>query len=155
MIGCQARTALHVERADALGAVELVPGEAEEIDAQFGDVHRQRADRLHGVRVEQGALLVRDPRQRRDGLHRADDVVGEHDRCEPGVVAERLLVGVQVDDAVAIHGDEIDGPAGAVQGTGRLHDGRVLDRADDEVAGLVAVRGSRRAPGCRTRCRRR
>ena len=48
------------------------------------------------------------------------------------------LVGVQVDDAVAVHGDEVDGPAGAVQGTGRLHDGRVLDRADDEVARLVA-----------------
>ena len=64
--GLQARAALHVQGADPLGAVELVPREAEEIDAELGDVHRQRADGLHGVRVEQGALLVRDPRQRRD-----------------------------------------------------------------------------------------
>ena len=109
--GLQARAALHVERADALGAVELVAGEAEHVDAELGDVDRQRPDGLHGVGVEQGALLVRDARQLGDRLHRADDVVGEHDRGQTRVVAEGLLVGVEVDDAVAVHRHEVDGPA--------------------------------------------
>ena len=85
-----------------------------------------------------GALLVRDARELGDRLHRADDVVGEHDGGQPRVVAERLLVGVQVDHAVAVHRHEVDGPAQAVEGARGLHDGRVLDRAHDEVAGLEA-----------------
>ena len=153
--GLQARAALHVQRADALGAVELVAGEAEHVDAELGDVDGQRPDRLHRVGVEQGALLVRDARELGDRLDRADHVVGEHDGGKTRVVAERLLVGVQVDDAVAVHRHEVDRPSQAVERPGGLHDGRMLDGAHDEVAGLVARRDCRRGRGCRTRCRRR
>src|SRR3546814_10314321 len=53
-----ARAAAHVERADALGAIELVAGDAEQIDAERRHVERHLADCLGGVAVEVGALVA-------------------------------------------------------------------------------------------------
>ena len=52
-----------VQRADALGAVELVAGQGEHIDVLLLDVDVQMADGLHGVGVEQDALLPCRPRR--------------------------------------------------------------------------------------------
>ena len=49
------------------------------------------------------------------------------------------LVRVEVDQPVAVDGDEVDVPAATRERLRRLDDGRVLDRADDEVAGLEAL----------------
>ena len=43
-----------------------------------------------------------------------------------------------IDDAVGVHRHEVDRPSLPVERPGGLHDGRMLDRAHDEVAGLVA-----------------
>jgi AraC-like DNA-binding protein len=48
--GC---SALHEERANALGCVEFVACNGEEIDAQRTDVHRHFADRLRSIRVDE------------------------------------------------------------------------------------------------------
>src|SRR5450759_4486830 len=133
------RTAFHVQRAAALGAVELVRGQAQHVDAERADVDGHGAHGLHGVGVEQRALVMSDARQLGDGLDGADHVVGVHDRRQPRVVAKGLLVGVHVDDAVAVDGDEVDGPPETVEGARRFHDRRMLDGADDEVTGLETL----------------
>ena len=70
-----------------------------------------RADRLDGVGVERGAVLVRDARELGDGLDGADHVVGEHHRGEARVGAEGGLVGVEVDDAVVVDGRRSSPPS--------------------------------------------
>ena len=48
----QAGALADVEHADALGRVQLVAGEGEQVDGAAGHVHRHLADGLHGVGVE-------------------------------------------------------------------------------------------------------
>ena len=43
----------HVERADALGGMELVAAQRQEIDGHIGDSHGDLAHRLHGVGVKE------------------------------------------------------------------------------------------------------
>ena len=83
----QPPAAPHPERAGALRPVELVGRQRQQIDAETLHVDRDLADRLHGVRVEQRALRMRDRRQLRNRLDRADLVVGMHDRDEGGLGA--------------------------------------------------------------------
>ena len=49
-----------VERADALGSVDLVAGERQQVDVVCDHVDRNFADRLRGVGVEQDAALLAD-----------------------------------------------------------------------------------------------
>ena len=107
-------------------------------------------DRLHGVGVKHGAVLVGDARQLGDRLQRADDVVGHMTEASLRVVAEGGRVRVDVDEAVRVHGDEVDRPAErGCRRPRRLHDGRMLDGADDEVRRARSAADSRPAPGCR------
>ena len=57
--GRQARALAHVERAHALGGVELVAAHAVEVDAQRLHVHRDLAQRLHAIHVQRHAGLAR------------------------------------------------------------------------------------------------
>ena len=60
-----AGAALDPQRAGSLRPVELVRGQRQQIDAERVDVHRDLADRLHGVGMEQRPALVRDARRAR------------------------------------------------------------------------------------------
>ena len=48
------------QRADALGRIELVTGDRQQIDAEFVHIGRNLADGLGGVGVKQNAVLARD-----------------------------------------------------------------------------------------------
>jgi hypothetical protein len=66
----EADAALEVQRADALGGVELVSGKRQHVDRGVGQIHRDLADRLHRVGVEKRTDLLRHDRQlldREDG----------------------------------------------------------------------------------------
>ena len=52
--------AAHVQRTDALGGIELVAGDRQQIDAELVDVGGDLADRLGRVGVEQDAVLAGD-----------------------------------------------------------------------------------------------
>ena len=52
------RAAAHVQCADPLGGVTLVPGDRQEIDAELIDVHRELAERLRGVDVQRHFALA-------------------------------------------------------------------------------------------------
>ena len=71
--------AAHIQRAHALRAVELVAGEREHVDIHRVHVDRDLAHGLHGVGVEEDALLVAELADLRDRLDHADLVVREHD----------------------------------------------------------------------------
>ena len=78
--------------------------DAEEVDAQRVDVHVERSDRLHGVRVEYGfRVLVFDGANGvGDRLDRPDFVVDVDDADEGGVFTDRVLQLLEVDEPFAI-----------------------------------------------------
>ena len=86
----QAHAALDPQRAGALGPVELVTRDRQQVDAERAHVDRNLAGALHRVGVKQRAALVRDRGELRDRLDGADLVVGVHHRDERGVVGDRL-----------------------------------------------------------------
>src|ERR1017187_1952781 len=68
--GREAGALAYVERAYALGRIELVTAHAVEVHAERLDVHGDFAERLHAIHVEGGAGLVGDPGDFGDGLER-------------------------------------------------------------------------------------
>src|SRR5258706_8650608 len=65
----------HVERADALRAVELVRVQREQIHGDLAHVELERADALHSVAVERDAAVAADAADVGDRLERPDLVV--------------------------------------------------------------------------------
>jgi hypothetical protein len=68
------------ERADAVGATDLVTGEGQRVDARGGEVDRHLPERLHGVGVHGDLVLGRQGHHLVERLERADLVVGPHHR---------------------------------------------------------------------------
>jgi hypothetical protein len=134
------RAAADEERADALGRVQLVAGEGEQVDVPEValQVDGELAHRLGGVGVDddRGVGLLGDPRQLRD---REDDpglVVGVHHRDQQGVGPQGAHEGALVDPALGVDGDEVDLEAAALEVLADLVDRRVLDGGGDDVAAL-------------------
>ena len=84
----QARAAANVERADALGRVEFVAGEGEQIDLQRVHVERNFPGGLHGVGVEIDVGFGGDAADFFERLDGAELVVGVHDGDENGFGAD-------------------------------------------------------------------
>ena len=85
----QRRLAPHIQRADALGAVDLVRRQACQIETVALYIERYLAGALRRIGVEYHAAL---PAQAADGgnvVDRADLVVGMHHGDQHGVVAKR------------------------------------------------------------------
>jgi hypothetical protein len=90
-LDAHARLAPHVQRADALGAVGLVRGQAHQVDRQRLQVDGDLAGGLRRVDVEDDAALAAHRADGRDVLDHADLVVDEHHRDQDGVGAHRAL----------------------------------------------------------------
>lgn len=81
----------NVERADALGGIDLVARDGEKIDPELIiDLRRDLADGLGGVGVQEHAALAGDLRDLGDRLDRADLVVRVHDADQTGVAGAAL-----------------------------------------------------------------
>ena len=80
--GHERGAASHVQGSDSLGCIELVTGDGEQVDAQIVNIHRDLADRLGGVGVDERAALLGHGRQFPDRLDRSGLVVGVHDGDE-------------------------------------------------------------------------
>ncbi len=98
-----ARLAAHVERADALGAVDLVAGDAHQVDVHRLDVERDLAGGLGRVGVEEGLLLAADLADLGERLDDADLVVHRHDRHDHGLVGDGGTQRVEIDQTVLLH----------------------------------------------------
>lgn len=94
-----------VQRADALGGVELVAGEGEHVNVVLFHVHRHMTHGLYRVSVEQNAPLPAESADLPDGLEGADLVVGEHDGHEAGVGADGRRQLLHPDHAVFVDGE--------------------------------------------------
>ena len=85
LLGLEGSSALDVQGADPLGAIELVGRQAHQVDAQGLHVEVQEPRGLDGVGMHRdglaaaGCLLLHLPGDLRDGLYGADLIVGQHD----------------------------------------------------------------------------
>ena len=144
LLGEDVRPVADVQRADALGALELVGPERHEV----GPERRRRRGRCRarpGPR-RRGAARPCGPWTRRgdlgDRLDRADLVVGEHDRDQDRPVGERGLELVGIDPAVAVDRQLDDLEPELLEVAQRVTDRVVLDRrGDDAVAAGLARPG--------------
>ena len=98
-----ARLATHVQRANALGAVDLVRSQAHQVDRHGLHVDRRLAGGLGRVHMEHDALLAAQCADGLDVLDHADLVVHEHHADQDGVGADGRLQHVQVNQAVFLH----------------------------------------------------
>ena len=72
LLGQHVRAVADEQRADALGPLELVGGDRQQVDVERGQVDRQVRRRLDRVGVEKDALVAPDPgRDLGDRLDRA------------------------------------------------------------------------------------
>ncbi len=135
--GAEGEAAADEEGADAFGAVHLVGGEAEEIDAEGEDIDGDLADGLNGVGVDEGAGGMGEAGELGDGLEDAGLVVGEHEADEclmgAGVWGEGARERLGRDAAGGGDGKEGEVDAVVLKGFGRVKDGVVLDGGGDEV----------------------
>ena len=128
-----------VQRADALGGVELVAGHGEEIDAEVVHLDGDLADGLGAVAVHQDAAAVGDFGDLRDGLNAADLVIGVHDGDEDGFGSDGLLDLPGVNHAVLVDRQVGGATALAFQVAADFGHGRMLDRRRDDVVALVTM----------------
>ena len=98
-----ARLAPHKQRADALGAIGFVRGQAHQIDGQGVHIDVYAAGGLRRIDVKNDALFAADGADGRHVLDHTDFVVHEHDARQNGVGADRGFEGVQVDQAIGLH----------------------------------------------------
>ena len=147
----------NIERAHALGAVNLVAGEREHVDVVGDHVDRNLAHRLHRVGVEDDALLMAELADFADGLQHADLVVGGHDGDQDGLVVHGALQVFEIDQAVGLHRQIGDAVAVLFQALAGVQHGLVLgDLGDDVVAALaVHLRDALDGQVVRSRWRRR
>jgi hypothetical protein len=57
-----------------------VPDDGEQVNVKLNNIYGELADRLGGIRVQQGAVLMGDGGEFGDRLQHAGLVVGVHDR---------------------------------------------------------------------------
>ena len=92
-----------VERADALGRVELVAGKAEHVHVPVVHVDGHGAHGLHRVGVEQHTRFMGNFADLADGLDGADFVVGGHDGDEDRIRADGIFHVLHAHQTVFIH----------------------------------------------------
>jgi hypothetical protein len=124
------------QRADSLGATELVSREAEEIDRGVIEIDRDVSHRLSGVAVEPGTPAVADLGELGDGIDGSNFVVGPHDRNEPGGGGEGLFEQVGGDLAVGIDGDEGEWDALPLEAAGGVEHSPVFDCGNSQAGSL-------------------
>ena len=92
-----------IQRAHALGAINLVGSEAHQVDAHRVDVQRHLAETLRRIDVEYRAHAVRQRRNRRQILHHADLVIDRHHRYQRHICAQRALQIARINQAIFAH----------------------------------------------------
>ena len=134
-VGVESGPAVHVQDADPLGAMQLVPGDGEEIDMRMGvgQVDRHFSHGLHRVSVKEHPLPVDDGRDLLDGEHSPGLVVGPHGRDDGCIRADGALQLLQVHLPFIVHAQPGDFHAPLGQPLALLHDGAVLDTGGHDM----------------------
>ena len=130
-------------RADALGAVDLVRGEAHEVDVHVADVDSLLSGALRRVGMEEDAVLMADRCKGLEILHSPDLVVHVHDAHKEGVRPDGLLHILRIEDAGGSRIEPCDLEALALQEVSSIKYRLVLERVHDDVLLLPLVRERR------------
>ena len=125
-----------------MGAVQLVGGNREQVDAESLYVDRQLSHGLGGVAVEEDVPFPADGADLVQGLHGADLVVGRHNGNEHGVVADLVRDGFRFDASVTVYRQDGDVETAPFQRFARIQDGVVFGGLGDDVPALLAAHGS-------------
>lgn len=95
----------HVQGPDTLGGIQFMSDDREQIHAQLVGIHRQFAERLGRVGVNEHATASGNRGHLADRLKRADLVVGVHQRDQNRGRCEGCGDGVRVHAAECVHAD--------------------------------------------------
>ena len=139
-----ARTAAHVERADTLGAIELVCRERGEIQRQRGERQRHLARRLCAVAVQGDTALATQRAERRHVFKHAGLVVGVHHRGQHRIGAQRRGEQRRVEPTGTRRREPGDAEAFALEAPAWIEHRLVLSAYGDDVPPAVGV-GARAA----------
>ncbi len=129
----------NVQRSHTLRTIELVAGQRKQVDVVADHIHRDLADRLHGIRVEENALFMAELANRGDRIDGADLIVGVHDADKDRLVRDRLRNIVHGHQAVRLNGQIRDLIAALLQPLAGVQHGLVLGHLRDDVVALFAV----------------
>ena len=128
------RLAADIQSADALGSIDLVRGEAHQVQAVALHIDWQLARALGRVRVEDDIAVPAKPTDGADVVDRAHLVVGVHDRDQHRVLAQRLRESVRVNDAVGVRIHVRHGNAPVLQVVGGVQHRLVFVARGDQMA---------------------
>lgn len=139
--GGQAFGVAGVDGSDALGPVDFVGGDREEVGGELFGVDGEFAEGLGGVGVEGDLAAAAEVGDFEDGLHGAGFVVDPLDGNEVGGLGEGLFEGIEVEAAGGVDGDEDDFGPLLPEGVERFQNGGVLDGGGHDAAGAAAGGG--------------
>src|SRR5258707_8653079 len=111
-----------------------MPGQRQEIDAQFIDVDGYFAERLGGIGVDWNAMRMGDVGDGANGLDRAHFIVGVHDADERRFSRDYLAQVLRINQPLPVHGDDGDFAAQAFEEFARLYSRGMFDRTDDDMS---------------------
>ena len=131
--GTDLHTLADVEESDALRAVQLVSAGAEHVDVILVYIDRQLAVCLHGIGVEQNAMLLCDLSDLFDRLNRSDLIVCKHHRNQDRIRADRSFQLVDLYLAVLIDINIGNLIAPLLEIFARMQDRMVLDLCRDDM----------------------
>ena len=140
MIRLELYAGAHEQGAGALGSVDLVAREAQEIDVPVIDINRNSPRRLGRIGVEERTGALAPSRDFRDGLEHPDLVVGGHHRDYERLFVEHLVEMIEVQEAVCIDGQYDGVEARASQVQDRLEHRRVFGRQRHDPIALAVAR---------------
>src|SRR6266849_2922894 len=129
--------AANIKRTDALGTIDLVAAQGQQVDVVLLDVDRNLANGLDAVHREEDTVLLG---QLADFRHRVDDanfVVGVHDGNQDGLGRNGLAHIFWIDPAVALHREISHLKTVLFQAFTRVQHRLVLDGLRDDVVALL------------------
>ena len=123
----------HIERTRSPGAMELVGGQAEQVNVLRLHIQRQMARRLDGVGVKQHLPLAAERAQLRHRLDGPHLIVGGHHAEQAGIRGERGSRVRRVHPAFFVHAQQGNGKALFLQRAEGPQHGVVLDPGGDKM----------------------
>ena len=102
-------------------------------------MHRNLAQRLHGVGVKQDSAFPADLAQLPDGFYGSDFIVGRHDADQDGIRADGSPKGAGTDDARFIGGQIGDGIPAAFQILTGVKHCVMFDFAGDDMVSPMGI----------------
>src|SRR5580704_2876134 len=130
--------AANIQRANALGTVNFVAADGQQVDIVFLHVHRDFADGLHAVNGKENAVFLGDFADFGDGIDHANLIVGVHYGDQDGGRPNGSFQIIQADAAIALHRQIGNLEPVFFQALARIKNRFVLDGLSDDVVALFA-----------------